>query len=480
MNRESLHTTAALEWPRKINEHETKEIYERLNKQLNNVDPRLQIAIRPDLTFTPTKQFAAAASEPLTCWDTRHPNEIFGRGCFPLKAPSTLEEFRNLDDASLNIHSHVVFNSRSFFISATRYVMHQARISHWAPAENFGWYAYEVFAPGGIDAAVTFNLRAGVNISAQEQAVVFPGGIRTSLIRSAREYGTNGVVVRVWRNLFFNPFVLGDRAPSLIDFPAFPRDVVKSNNITVLPDSTGSNYDGIEARATSATTYVLKPDIWHAKRRGSSYIPRSCFMLSITPSADPVYFFADMFCVQVKITYDSRGACKDALVGGVHAINNAFPALLQERFTHVDAAMLHPVDRGLVYFFCRNRYALLSLRDDKKTVTQRGLIGELWSGLRKAKIEAIDAVLTNPLNDKEAYLFSGQYCLQVIFDTETNNFVTADPGRVKIDDQWTALKEAKFDKVDAILPTAIKDQFLFFKGDEFILSKFTWNSMFSM
>ena len=60
-------------------------------------------------------------------------------------------------------------------------------------------FEYEVFAYGGIDV----NRALGSHAHEDQYEVAFPGGIRTEMIRSAREYNKRKVV-RIWRNMRFD------------------------------------------------------------------------------------------------------------------------------------------------------------------------------------------------------------------------------------------------------------------------------------
>ena len=75
-----------------------------------------------------------------------------------------------------------------------------------------------------------------------QQEITFISGIRPGLIRSALPYDDSGRVVRVWRNLHFNPLLNGEHAPRATDLPRLP-DIVDTANFLMVdpPDDGGEN-----------------------------------------------------------------------------------------------------------------------------------------------------------------------------------------------------------------------------------------------
>lgn len=142
-------------------------------------------------------EYLSTAREHLIRWDSRGPNIIFSAGFHPFRTGARYA----IQDA--NLWTYANNNTPSIFVGTTRVRRVNGRTTRWTPYSfNRGTiYAYDVFAPGGIDV----NESLGSSYQYQHQhEIAFPGGINRRYVRSVVQYH-NGRVVRVFTNPNFSP-----------------------------------------------------------------------------------------------------------------------------------------------------------------------------------------------------------------------------------------------------------------------------------
>ncbi|EMD32680.1 hypothetical protein CERSUDRAFT_118446 [Gelatoporia subvermispora B] len=475
---------AALDCLRKATAHDSRIIFERINAQLMKMDRKLHVVIRPNYVFTFPGKGTKVSAEPLSRWDDRHPHAIFRYGFKPKIKPLGIGE---LKDEDLDLYSFIKKDMSSLFVSATRYAEDplSQEMQRWIPANPQGLYEYEIFAHGGIDVGLTLNFRTGISLSAHHQEIVFPGGIRSELIRSAREYDKAGYVTRVWRNLRFDPSTNCGNIPRLIDLPRFP-DLVDPQLLY-----TSSNHKGIPPRYTDAkddsiACYQLQPDPWADAYIGPDVapIPRACWLRSKGDDTGKVYFFSDGFCAQIDLKFKHDGTLADELAKkSVGAICSLWPKLLDAGLTHIDAVLPDPFNRDQAYFFCRENTVLLNVYGIPRIVGDTMTIARRWPDLAQTGFDrGIDAVLPSFTDDREAYFFRGDECMRVKFNAVSfggqKNTAVRLLGPIKTIHHFSALATIpEFGNVvDTVLPSLRNGEVYFFSGENYVLIDVIWNT----
>ncbi|RYO97561.1 hypothetical protein DL765_011162 [Monosporascus sp. GIB2] len=207
-----LFLAAALRWF-----HESAEdINRRLDHALRISRPERVIEWRADTVTDFRGQTVPASAERLVRWDYRHPNVIFRDGFLPQYAAQPEDA---LEDRHVDLHQYVSNNVESVFVGTARfYRAENSRVTRWQPRSVANRFEYEIFAFGGIDV----NLSLGFDHPYfNQREIAFPGGIRPEFIRTAREYGPDGNVVRIWANPGFDVTASGE---------------AHSSHLSVLPD----------------------------------------------------------------------------------------------------------------------------------------------------------------------------------------------------------------------------------------------------
>ena len=483
MSDSSLFLSSALPWLRRIDEDGAREIFERMDNLLwspKRQEP-LVITVRADNVFNSRRQWVVTAAEQLSRWDSRPPNEVFRTGFLPHVTPDSLDDFRALDDTQVHLYRYVFDAVRSVFVSATRFVMHEGRQSAWYPGITRDRYQYEIYAYGGIDIQLTFH-EEDIPPYYHQQEITFVGGIRPGLIRSARQYDDRGQVIRVWRNLHFNPLLNREHAPRVADLPRLP-DIVDTTNFLILDavdgDGEGKGRDELflpSADATSkggddACDYRLVPDPWAAEDAKAFPLARAC-MLRKEGVHNHALFFGDTRFVRIDLQTDEN-LTNTIGKGGVQEIVLAWSSLHKVQFPQIDGVLPSPKNPDEAYFFCNDKCALIDIKTDTPISKAKTITNE-WSSLRQARFNTIDATF---LIGQKAYFFRGEEYIRVLIRSGTNRDVLEVPP-TRIIDGWPSLRQAGFDTVDTALrsPRA-DDEVYFFKGDKYALVRVNW-SMF--
>lgn len=488
MSDAALFIGAALPWLRQIDREGADEVFNRLDSSLHLADPSLEVVVRGQEVYNARGQWVVAAAEPLTRWDSRAPTEIFRTGFAPRIAPADIGAFRQLNNMQVNILNYVVDNIASIFVSATRYVMQEGQLARWSPALTRGRYEYEIFAYGGID--INLSLRPRYNIFAHQQEITFPGGIRPGLIRSAREYDDRGRVVRVWRNLHFNPLLNGEHTPPVIDLPPLPN-IVDTTNFYIVdpPDDDGEHtgheelFRAVREAGVAASgddddmkDYKLVSDPWMADDVPLFPVARACMLRYVGVATAETYFFAGARFAPINLSMTNNLA--DTIgEGGVQNMITAWPGLHKAEFTGIDAILPVP-NSDEAWFFFRDKYARVKLGGDRTLMAGPTSINGAWDSLTQAGFDAVDAILPSYNGNNQAYVFRGNryICIQVDPATLKDSLLFTPK---TIANEWASLRAANFDRVDAILPSPRGNgETWFFKGDQYVRITFDWGRSF--
>ncbi|KAI1273594.1 hypothetical protein F5Y07DRAFT_411191 [Xylaria sp. FL0933] len=188
---DDLFLAAALQWFHDNAEH----VISRLDDALENSRPGHVIEWRTDTVTDFRGHTVPASGERLVRWDSRHPNVIFRDGFRPQYAA---ESGDGLADEHADLHRYVRYNAQSIFVGTARYYRNENNSpTRWVPREIGDRFEYEIYAHGGIDV----NLSLGYHHRYfNQREIAFPGGIRPEFIRTAREYNSEGRIVRIWVN----------------------------------------------------------------------------------------------------------------------------------------------------------------------------------------------------------------------------------------------------------------------------------------
>ncbi|KAK2601832.1 hypothetical protein QQS21_004615 [Conoideocrella luteorostrata] len=222
----SLFVGAALPWLRDASEEVAHEVFRRIDRIISTATRQRELTFRPNWVYGANGNLIPAAAELLFRCDHRPPGVIFKEGFQPRRAPTSLDEFRKLDDLNLHLHRFINDQTKSIFVSTTRPDSSavDSLAETWRPLVINGRYCYEIFAHGGIDVLATFERRMGIKYP-EQQEIIFIGGVRSELIRTATEYNDRGEVVSTWYNTWFNSLLNGNHAPRLNDLPNHPKDI---------------------------------------------------------------------------------------------------------------------------------------------------------------------------------------------------------------------------------------------------------------
>ncbi|XDG03957.1 hypothetical protein ABKA04_003572 [Annulohypoxylon sp. FPYF3050] len=196
-----LFVAAALRWF-----HDNAEnVIRRLDEALRGSRPRSVIEWRTDSVDDFRGQTVPASAERLVRWDYRHPNRIFRDGFLPQYDAQPGDA---LEDEYVDLNRYVEDNVQSIFVGTARFYRGERnRVMRWQPRSIANRFEYEIFAFGGIDV----NLSLGYEHRYfNQREIAFPGGIRPEFIRTAREYGPDGRLVRIWANPGFDCTASGE------------------------------------------------------------------------------------------------------------------------------------------------------------------------------------------------------------------------------------------------------------------------------
>jgi len=484
MSDASLFVGAALPWLRRASEDEAREVFDRLDTLISTRQRPRALTMRPNTVHDVNRRPISAAAEPLSRWDRRPPGVIFREGFRPRVAPVGIHDFRETDDINLHLHRFINDHVLSIFVSTTRPVLQNARngpVEVWRPPVIGGRYRYEIFAYGGIDILATFNYNRDVMYPEQEE-ITFIGGIRPGLIRSATEYDERGRVLCVWRNVHFNPLLNGDYAPRTNELPELPeptnsiRFLDPADHDTNDPDVPRPSHDENRRRREAVqgddvdesngnfSNYKLVQDPGASNVLPAPHVRRACMLL---PSGKEAIFFADTRFVTLRLDTDHN--LEDTIApGGVQSIVDAWPALHGAQFLAVDAVMPNPANEKEAYFFYQEKYILVNITT-KKEVFHAKTIVEEWPSLRQVGFNTVDAAVL--MDHGTAYFFRGDQYVRVDVKPATNADKVVGSGPKPIRGNWSVLDQVGFNTVDAILTSPHGGNTYFFSGNDYVRMK---------
>ncbi len=396
---------------------------------------------RPATVQNATSQsIVPAAAERLIRWTDVHPNEIFWYGFQPWVSPAA----GNFLDDAFNLRQFVDTNSPSIFVAAARYYRNARNILvRWRPCTTRLRFEYEIFAYGGIDVNAVLG---DAHQYASRHEVTFPGGIRREFIRTAREYrGTQ--LVRIWDNpRFDNTLNPEGHVPAL---EALPDSIRRIPVPIIFFTERDGTVDPDGGAPTSVHRAADKEDMMHEdgvvdedETLNVTPTPRLSVACVLHPTiAARAYFFCGNRYVVIDV---NSGSATDTIVSGPKSIVANWPFLVKAGFGTVDAIL---TDSGsafkqVMYFFCLEKYVRIDITpgmylelpyylsqhacshwhaparpylgaDDDDIFDGPRVIVDAWPSLKKAEFKTIDAVLTSPANNDEAYFFSGERYIRV-------------------------------------------------------------------
>ncbi|MFJ1213689.1 enterotoxin A family protein, partial [Burkholderia pyrrocinia] len=180
------------------------------------------------------------------------------------------------------------------------------------------------------------------------------------------------------------------------------------------------------------------------------------------------YFFHGKRYVLVDV---KPGTNSDYIINGPKDIASEWPSLRTAGFTSVDAALTNPDDYREAYFFSGTKYVLVRVNpgtnSDYIVVGPKDIASE-WPSLRTAGFTSVDAALTNPDDHREAYFFSGTKYVRVRVNPGTNSdYIVVGPKDIA--SEWPSLRKAGFTSVDAALtnPDDNREAY-FFSGTKYV------------
>lgn len=147
----------------------------------------------------------------------------------------------------------------------------------------------------------------------------------------------------------------------------------------------------------------------------------------------------------------------------------------------VDAALRVPGVPDEGYFFKGSRYLRMWWKPgtpEEKKVFGPANIKDEWKLIAGAGFETVDAMLPSLHDGKKIYTFSGPRYLR-------SSFVPGGPeeskifGPANIADEWKALRNAGFQKVDAVIPIPstkpdeFEEEAYFFSGTQYLRLRYT-------
>ncbi|EFW16758.1 hypothetical protein D8B26_001275 [Coccidioides posadasii str. Silveira] len=155
------------------------------------------------------------------------------------------------------------------------------------------------------------------------------------------------------------------------------------------------------------------------------------------------------------------GTPEERKVFGPAKITDEWKIIRDAGFTSVDAMLPSTNDPQKVYAFSGNRYVRFSFvpgtPQESKIFGPAKIVDE-WKSLRDAGFEKVDAVIPIPSTKKEeyeeeAYFFSGTQYIRVRYTPGTPKEEVVF-GPTKITNEWKILRDAGFDTMDAFIPNS--------------------------
>ncbi|KAJ1432402.1 Hemopexin-like repeat [Sesbania bispinosa] len=412
-------------------------------------------------------------------WDTRPYALIFETGfqAWPQEdTPNTtyydLYDFVQNAGAPLNSSKH----TRHAFISTTLNL-------DWLPepsedtlpeGEEIEVYRYEIYAPGGIWVAASIN-NEHYNYTAQDE-VCFVGGIAPQYIRAAqlfvatREAGLRYVSIKkagkvITMNGLFNP--QSDPYKELpIQTPIvyYMDENSKQSSFMTKKKKTKKKQSSLSRQTYTPRNRGQKRDAalkWygHAVADASPCFINAAFRSSRKNEA---YIFMRNECALMNY---APATTDDWIVNGPLLICEGFPSLIGTPFVEYGIDCAFDTDDNEAFIFCGNLCAYIDYAP--RTLNNKILLGPMtitamFPFFKSTMFEnGIDTAFRST-KSKEAYLFRGDQCALINYDSKTLGKIG------KISDVFHSLESSIFaNGIDAVFASHKKDEAYLFKGDHY-------------
>ncbi|OQD60548.1 hypothetical protein PENPOL_c022G09465 [Penicillium polonicum] len=157
----------------------------------------------------------------------------------------------------------------------------------------------------------------------------------------------------------------------------------------------------------------------------------------------------------------------DKIETGPHWITSQWGTFKKAGFGTVDAIVEVPNEPNQFYAFYGGQYfraKIDSNGSDSFVYSAPKSIASEWPGLVEAGFDTIDAAVVNPTHPDQIYFFSGTRSLE--YSVSKSKICW---GPHTISEGWPSLKEAGFDRVDAIVKKPETDHIYYvFRGNQYV------------
>ncbi|KAE8330697.1 Hemopexin [Aspergillus sergii] len=158
---------------------------------------------------------------------------------------------------------------------------------------------------------------------------------------------------------------------------------------------------------------------------------------------------------------------EEKITWGPAKIADYWPGITKAGFGTVEAVLPIQGVKTEFYFFFGGRVARIKFSPGgNDTVVEGPLkITDKWKSLSDAGFDTIDAAMSVPGGQNEAYLFRGTKYVRI---DVANDKITYGPA--KLVDEWPGLTQVGFDSVDAAIPVPnakVDGETYFFKGSQY-------------
>lgn len=410
--------------------------------------PSTVLTWRPRQSIDYRNSYIRTPAVRLIRWDDRPPSDIFQYGFEPYMS--------GVANPQQDLAAYVNHRQPSVFVSTTRCYNARGRCHWWTPYRRENRYAYEVYAPFGIDV----NASLGPHVFSRQNEIAFPGGITREHIRSVMVYDIVGEPSEVIENPYFDSTVDGNEAASTADFPGdiWPRSrngqTINRNtwnpNQRFSRESTHMEVDGYNE--------IMGEDGDDGDMKGMDIdVPEFHQAAANVPgSTSDIYFFSGTQYVRVN-------AISDTVVSGPANLFKTWKSLADLSFASVDAAVSVPGHDTDLYVFSRELYGRINVNNDT-VITSPHNIANTWKSLGGIEFNTVDAAVPW-IEPDQIVFFSGPYC--AIVNVRDDEVVT-EP--FSIVSRWRALSMAGFNTISmACLKPGKVEEVYFFCGTQYIL-----------
>ncbi|KAG9084563.1 hypothetical protein FRC06_003997, partial [Ceratobasidium sp. 370] len=181
------------------------------------------------------------------------------------------------------------------------------------------------------------------------------------------------------------------------------------------------------------------------------------------PNTNQTYFFYNS--QYVKIQWAPGNPKDESIIHGPASISKEWDALHNAGFRQLDAAL--EIGNGMAYMFSGKKCCLV--RGTNELIGRVCNITDAWPALKEAKFDTVDAALHTPGHPNQAYFFSGNNYVRVEFEVGTTNDKIIDGPR-SISEGWPNMS---FKHIDMVVARTDNDQMgvYFFSGPKCVQLK---------